>query len=290
MPIAADRLDEAEEWMRLLLVPNLPVPLALRAVQTFGGVAEALSAPLKELAREVGGRMAEAMRAVGRGARDDELDVALNWLTSRPQTALLPLYDPLYPQQLIEAGTAPLALFLCGDAEVLHKQRVAVVGTSRPDAEGRTNAADFGAALVGGAVLEGALSVKGAPIALLATGPDRALSAISQLQHRVVDEGGLLISAAFPGASTDEHSRRVRDALLANFAPRLLVIEAERNDSVMNIARQAADAGVQVGAVPGSIHNPAYKGCHQLIRDGAALVEMITDIGLRKAPAGKLMT
>lgn len=182
MPIAADRLDEAEEWMRLLLVPNLPVPLALRAVQTFGGVAEALSAPLKELAREVGGRMAEAMRAVGRGARDDELDVALNWLTSRPQTALLPLYDPLYPQQLIEAGTAPLALFLCGDAEVLHKQRVAVVGTSRPDAEGRTNAADFGAALaragavsvaalempddVGGAVLEGALSVKGAPIAL----------------------------------------------------------------------------------------------------------------------------
>lgn len=177
MPIAVDRLDEAEEWMRLLLVPNLPVPLALRAVQTFGGVAEALSAPLKELAREVGGRMAEAMRAVGRGARDDELDVALNWLTSRPQTALLPLYDPLYPQQLIEAGTAPLALFLCGDAEVLHKQRVAVVGTSRPDAEGRTNAADFGAALaragavsvaalempddVGGAVLEGALSVKG---------------------------------------------------------------------------------------------------------------------------------
>ena len=91
MPIATDCLDEAEEWMRLLLVPNLPVPLALRAVQTFGGVSEALSAPLKELAREVGGRMAEAMRAVGRGARDDVLDVALNWLTSRPQTALLPL-------------------------------------------------------------------------------------------------------------------------------------------------------------------------------------------------------
>lgn len=121
MPIATDCLDEAEEWMRLLLVPNLPVPLALRAVQTFGGVSEALSAPLKELAREVGGRMAEAMRAVGRGARDDALDVALNWLTSRPQTALLPIYDPLYPQQLIEAGTAPLALFLCGDAEVLNK-------------------------------------------------------------------------------------------------------------------------------------------------------------------------
>ena len=142
--------------MRLLLVPNLPVPLALRAVQTFGGVAEALSAPLKELAREVGGRMAETMRAVGRGARDDELDVALNWLTSRPQTALL----PLYPQQLIEAGTAPLALFLCGDAEVLHKQRVAVVGTSRPDAEGRTNAADFGAALArAGAVSVAALEI-----------------------------------------------------------------------------------------------------------------------------------
>ena len=48
MPIATDCLDEAEEWMRLLLVPNLPVPLALRAVQTFGGVSEALSAPLNQ--------------------------------------------------------------------------------------------------------------------------------------------------------------------------------------------------------------------------------------------------
>lgn len=48
-------------------------------------------------------------------------------------------------------------------------------------------------------------------------------------------------------------------------------------------ARLAAEQGREVYAIPGSIHHPAAKGCHQLIRDGAVLVETIEHIleGLR---------
>ena len=298
MPITALHREEAEDWIRLAFVPELPVPLALKAVQVFGGAAEALSAPLKDLAREVGGRTAEAMRAVGRGSCDAELELVMDWLESKPMSALLPIYDPLYPQGLIEAGSAPLVLYLAGDFDVLEKPRIALAGTEAPDEEGRRNAADFAAAIsragmtavsalesssgIAGAALEGVLSVRGAPIALLATAPDRALGKSAPLQRRVLDEGGLLVSAVRPGYGVSEESRQVRDVLLAAFAPTLLVVEADRSDPALLVARQAADAGVQVGAVPGSIHNPQYKGCHRLIRDGAALVETLSDLGVRR--------
>ena len=43
-------------------------------------------------------------------------------------------------------------------------------------------------------------------------------------------------------------------------------------------ARLAADAGREVFAVPGSIHNPMARGCHRLLRDGAQLVESAEEV------------
>lgn len=296
---AAQEKDDALAWLRLAAVADLPVPLALRAAQAFGGVAEALAAPRKELAQTVGSAVAERMRAAGRGAADEEAEAALAWLEQHEDAALLPITDPLFPSRLIHAGTAPLVLFIRGNAEALRRPMTAVAGTLRPDEEGALNAAAFAEALsragqtvtaalearedCGARALEGALAAGGAPIALLASGPDRAVLQSAALQRRVLDEGGLLIAQAFPGTSADERTRGARDALLATAAPRLLIIEALRNDPVLRIARQAAEAGAWVGAIPGSIHSPLSKGCHRLIREGAALAETLEDMDIRPA-------
>lgn len=58
----------------------------------------------------------------------------------------------------------------------------------------------------------------------------------------------------------------------------VLVVEASLASGSLITARLAAEQGREVYAIPGSIHHPGAKGCHQLIRDGALLVESVGQI------------
>jgi DNA processing protein len=58
----------------------------------------------------------------------------------------------------------------------------------------------------------------------------------------------------------------------------VLVVEASVASGSLITARLAAEQGREVYAIPGSIHHPGARGCHQLIRDGAVLVETVDHI------------
>ena len=226
------------------------------------------------------------------------------WL-AQPQHHLIGWHDPDYPALLRQAANPPLALFLAGEPAALWHPGVAVVGSRAPTAGGRDNAIDFTRALVGSglsiisglaagidtAAHEGALVAGGRTVAVLGTGPDIAYPQRNATLHGRIaaTDGCAVVSEHPPGTAPRREHFPSRNRLLAGLALGTLVVEAAERSGALITARLAAEAGREVFAVPGSIHNPLARGCHRLIRDGASLVEHAQEVIGALAPlAGNL--
>lgn len=200
--------------------------------------------------------------------------------------------DPDYPPLLRDSPNPPLALFIAGDPTRLWQPAIAIVGSRMPSAGGRDIARDFAAALanngltiasglaagIDAAAHRAALACNGSTYAVIGTGPDLAYPRHHrQLQAQIAAEGAV-VSEYPPGTAARSGHFPARNRLLAALALGTVVIEAAERSGALITARLASEAGREIFAVPGSIHNPMARGCHRLIREGATLVTHSADI------------
>jgi DNA processing protein len=232
------------------------------------------------------------------------VDADLRWLDSAG-CVLLAATDARYPEALRNSPGAPAMLFVLGDVKALGEPQLAMVGSRNPTTGGRATARQFatffaraGLTITSGLALgidaachEGALSAGGLTIAVLGHGLDD----VYPPQHRSLADriaaSGAVVSEFPPGVPPlREHFPR-RNRIIAGLGMGTLVVEAARESGSLITARLAGDAGREVFAIPGSIHNPCVRGCHQLIRQGAKLVELPEDVlgELRISLAGQLL-
>jgi DNA processing protein len=213
------------------------------------------------------------------------------------QTVVLHANSPSYPIELSRVPSPPDEIFLRGRHELLARRpRVAIVGTRSPTPYGAAQARHFarvlasaGAVIVSGlargvdsAAHRGALEVSGATIAVLGSGVDRPWPD-GELATRMACEG-LLLSEFSPGEGPRRHHFPLRNRLIAGLACSVVVIEAAHASGSLITARWAVDQGKDVYALPGRVDHPMARGCHRLLREGAALIEtpeeLIAELGL----------
>jgi DNA processing protein len=222
---------------------------------------------------------------------DAAIEAILIWRDSGHRH-VIGLHDPDYPALLRRTANPPLTLFVEGDPTLLWHPAIAVVGSRTPSAGGRDHARNFSRAIcrAGLAVVSGmaagidaaahgvALDMHGTTIAVLGTGPDVPYPAHHhELRERIAAQGAI-VSEHPPGTGPRAAHFPARNRIIAGLALGTLVVEAAHRSGALITARLASEAGREVFAIPGSIHNPMARGCHRLIRDGATLVEQPGDV------------
>ena len=226
------------------------------------------------------------------GPRDPAgIERDLRWLEG-PGRALLPIDDSRYPAQLAAVRGCPAALFVEGDPALLSRPQIAIVGSRAATAAGRETAFEFAARLaahgfaitsglavgIDAAAHRGALAATGVTIAVCGTGLDRVYPAEHEELAGRIAASGVLVSEFPTGTQPHAHNFPRRNRLMSGLARGVLVIEAAARSGSLITARLAGEQGREVMALPGSIHNPLARGCHRLIKDGAALIETVDDV------------
>lgn len=278
-------------WLRFILTPGLGCRSRLALLRALGSPDAVLEAGSSELRACVEASAAEALQQSGSRQDWPELEAHLAWL-DQPGNALLTLADSAYPRALLDLPDAPVALFVKGDAALLSRIALSVVGSRQATPQGLENAEAFAAAFsesgyaivsglaagIDAAAHRGGLTGMGSTIAVVGTGLNRVYPASNrELAHRIAERGVLVSEFPLDFPPRAEHFPR-RNRLIAALGVGCLVVEASLDSGSLITARQALELGREVFAIPGSIHSPQSKGCHRLIKQGAKLVESAQDI------------
>jgi len=280
--------QELSAWLRLTLTPGVGGESQRALLANFGLPGQVFAAGRAALTRVLTQRQVDALLG-------DEAEAAIAGALSWAKEAnnhLLTLADPDYPQRLLEIPDPPTLLYVKGRLDLLNQPGLALVGSRNATAQGLANAEAFAATLSAGgltivsglalgidaAAHRGGLKGQASTVAVIGTGADRTYPAGNRELARQIAERGCIVSEFPLGTPAIAGNFPRRNRLISGLSRGVLVVEAAQRSGSLITARLAGEQGRDVFAIPGSIHSPLSKGCHQLIKQGAKLVDDARDI------------
>jgi DNA processing protein len=213
--------------------------------------------------------------------------------------------DNDWPISLADLATPPIGLVIAGDRSVLLKldKSISIVGSRHPTNYGlqlsyslasQASLAQLvvvsgGAYGIDTASHQGALSVGGLSIAVLAGGINRLYPLENQKLFKDITKSGLLISEVLPNTESKPYRFLIRNRLIAALSRSTVVVEAKFISGSIRTARDAAEIFRPVFAIPGPVTSPLSEGCHRLIAERVAdiatsldeILEVITPLQMR---------
>jgi DNA processing protein len=220
------------------------------------------------------------------------VDQALDWLQASQHHNILTLSDPDYPALLKQISDPPALLFIKGNSNALLPPSIAIVGSRNASPGGIQQANGLANQLVGhgfsitsgmaagidSAAHRGALAGNGMTLAVLGTGIEVIYPKRNRSLYQEIQQLGCIISEYWPDVDAFPGNFPRRNRIISGLSLGTLVVEASRKSGSLISARLAMEQNREVFAIPGSVLGGYNQGCHDLIKNGATLVECAADI------------
>ena len=275
-------------WATLLRAPGLDVAGLSTALDRLGSAGAVVAASEAGWDRAA---LSPAARAFLSSPRAAPRTRERRWLDSAGHH-LIPFTDPHFPALLLSIPECPVALYVSGNLGALAEPQLAIVGSRNPTAQGRETALAFAEHLgerglgvtsgvaegIDACAHQGALRAQAITLGVLGAGIDVVYPRCNRPLYEDIERHGALIAEFAPGAPPRRGNFPRRNRIIAGLSLGTLVVEAARRSGSLITARLANHYGRDVFAVPGSIHSPLSRGCHELIKGGAKLAETADDI------------
>ena len=276
-------LTDAERFARLRLARTDQIgPVTFRQLlDRFGSAGRALEA-LPDLTRR-GGTHGHAIPPVDDIAAEMEAG-------ERIGARLIVLGDADYPDMLAAVDPPPPLLWALGDASLMARPCIAVVGARIASAGGQRIArglsqqlGEAGHVVVSGLArgIDAAAHAGALPtgtVAVLGGGVDDVYPPDNADLYAQIVDRGCVVSESRIGARAQAKDFPRRNRIISGLSRGVIVIEAELKSGSLITARLAGEQGRDVFAVPGSPLDPRSRGPNELLRQGAILCEGLEDV------------
>ncbi len=281
---------DIEKWLKLIRADRVGPSTFTKFIKHFGSVDRALGASVSELAKIDGVGLKIAERIATTRAKFDaasELELAQKlgvWIIS--------LDDERYPPVLKQIYDPPPVLYIKGNLTRQDNLCISIVGSRRCSLYGQEQSSRFahflssaGFTICSGmargidtAAHQGALSAGGRTIAVQGCGLANIFPPENKKLFELIAESGACISELPLRYEPFSENFPPRNRIIAGLSLGTIVVEAGLNSGALITARAALEYNREVMAVPGKIDSPLSKGAHQLIKQGAKLIESVEDV------------
>jgi len=205
---------------------------------------------------------------------------------------IINLQDKRYPPVLKQIYDPPPVLYIKGNLSRRDNLAISIVGTRRCSLYGQEQASRLahflgsaGFTIISGmargidtAAHQGALAAKGRTIAVQGCGLANIFPPENKRLFQLIAESGACISELPLEYEPLSENFPPRNRIIAGLSLGTIIIEAPLRSGALITARAALENNREVMAVPGKIDSPLSRGAHQLIKQGAKLVESIEDV------------